>query len=535
MKLRLDFVSPLPPVRSGISDYSVDLLPHLRELADVRVLRLPDLPLDDGLAQRFGITAGAAVAGEDGRLPLYQMGNNRYHAAIWDLARERPGVMVLHDLVLHHYLLDRTVGHGDWEAYRSELESCHGWIGDRAARPVRWGAFGRAVQFELPANRSLVARQRGVLVHGRWSAERLREEDPRLAVRIVPMPIPLPPPASPERGREFRRVHGIPTDAPLLGSFGFQTPIKRTDIAIRALARPGLAAAHLLVAGELSAYANFEALAERLGVSGRVHVTGFLPFEELDAAIAAADLCLNLRYPSAGETSASLLRILAVGRAAIVSDYAELGELPRDIVFEVPLGDAEEEQFVAQVETAFAADRERLFEMGRRARRHIATAHDPERAARAMIEAIAELAEREPPGARPAAPPLRTSQATSRPRGEITIAGLESLAPGERGELQVTLRNDGPGTWLPSSEDPGGVIFEVQLWDGEEVDRWGGRPWLRLPREVAVGESYTASLTLRRPLGPVRLLIKPKIVAGGAYSTFGRWPFDRVLESGVPS
>mgnify|MGYP001586188674 FL=1 len=167
--MRLDYLSPLPPVRSGISDYSVDLLPHLSTRADVRVLRLPDLPLDPEVAARFAPVQASRV-GEEGRIPVYQMGNNRYHAAIFRLAMEHPGILVLHDLVLHHFLLDQTVGKGEFEPYRRVLTANHGWIGDAAAKPVRWGAFGQAAQFALPANRVLLRRQRGVVVHGHWAA-----------------------------------------------------------------------------------------------------------------------------------------------------------------------------------------------------------------------------------------------------------------------------------------------------------------------------------------------------------------------------
>ena len=113
MTLRLDYLSPLPPVRSGISDYSVDLLPHLAAHADVRVLRLPGQPIEPELEARWR-PAPAELAGQGGRIPLYHMGNNRYHEGVWNLARERPGVVVLHDLVLHHFLLDRTVGRGQF-------------------------------------------------------------------------------------------------------------------------------------------------------------------------------------------------------------------------------------------------------------------------------------------------------------------------------------------------------------------------------------------------------------------------------------
>ena len=528
MTLRLDYLSPLPPVRSGISDYSVDLLPHLSEVADVRVLRLPNLPLDEAIAARFRMVEPAERAGEDGRLPLYQMGNNRYHAAIYELALQRPGVVVLHDLVLHHALLDRTVGHDQWEPYRDELERDHGWIGDAAARPVRWGAFGQAAQFELPANRTLLECQRGVLVHGEWAAERLREEDPRLAVRVVPMPIPLPGEVEPQRGLAFRRAHGIPDDVPLLGSFGFQTPIKRTDVAIRALARPGLERVRLLVAGELSPYARFDDLAVACGVADRVHVTGYLPYEELDAAIAATDLCLNLRYPSAGETSASLLRIFAVGRPAVVSDFAEFGELPREFALAVPLGNEEEERFASLVADRLVHGREALAELGRLARAHVARRHAPERAAAEMVTAIAELERRQPPGgAAPRVAP-KSSATSTLPKMEIRVGPLEDWKPGERRRLSIEIVNAGDDVWLPSRESPGGVLFGVELWVGER-DEWLGRDWLEFGTPLEPGASHTAELVMRRPLEPAFLVVKPGVEVENRFVPFGTWRFEQWL------
>ena len=528
MTLRLDFLSPLPPVRSGIADYSVDLLPHLGAHADVRVLRLPDLELDAEVARRFEVAVAAERAGEDGRLPVYQMGNNRYHAAIWELGMERPGVVVLHDFVLHHFLLDRTVGHGAWEEYRAELTRCHGWIGDAVARPVRWGAFGKAGQFELPANRRLLERQRGVVVHGAWAAERLAEEDPRLRVRVVPMGIPLPREVSEEEGRAFRRARGIPERAPLLGSFGFQTPIKRTDVAIRALARPELATSHLLVAGELSPYAEFDVLAARLGVSARVHLLGYLPFAEMQAAIAATDLCLNLRYPSAGETSASLLRILALGRPVVVSDYGEFGELPSEVAIRVPLGEGEAESFASEVARRVRAGRDELVEMGRMARRHVAERHAPARAGAAMAAALAELAGGVPP--REAAPhvPPATSMATSRPRGEMRVLGAEDWPRGERRRLVVRLRNLGAGVWLPSREAPGGVILEPRLRVAGD-DAWRGREWLELRAPLAPGEAVELELRVRRPLAPALLELIPRVATAGGWRRFGDWRSELAL------
>src|SRR5690606_38529008 len=130
-------------------------------------------------------TAGSA------RIPLYQMGNNQHHLAVWEAALRVPGVLVLHDLVLHHFHLGRTVGKGDFAGYQAQLAADHGWVGQRVAAPVRWGAFGNAAQFALPARRTLLQRQRGVLVHSRWAADELREEEPDLRIAVIPMPVPL--------------------------------------------------------------------------------------------------------------------------------------------------------------------------------------------------------------------------------------------------------------------------------------------------------------------------------------------------------
>ena len=51
--LKIDFVSPLPPVRSGIADYSADLLPDLAQLCDLRVFRLSGQPISQELVDRW--------------------------------------------------------------------------------------------------------------------------------------------------------------------------------------------------------------------------------------------------------------------------------------------------------------------------------------------------------------------------------------------------------------------------------------------------------------------------------------------------
>lgn len=526
--MNLDYVSPLPPVRSGIADYSVDLLPHLAAVpdTDVRLIRLPDLPLDPRIERRWPM-APASKTGAGGRLPLYQMGNNRYHAGVLDLAMRLPGVLTLHDVVLHHLLQDLTLGRQEpssfWD-YKDRLTRDHGWIGEAAALAKRWNAWGNAPLFSLPAHRALLRRQRGVLVHSEWAASYLEEEDLGVPVRAVPMGVPLPPEADEAAGRALRERFGLPLDRPVIGSFGFQTPIKRTVSAVKALAAPGLEQVHLLIVGEAASVMDLEGEARRAGVAERVHVLGFVPFEDFEAAIAAVDLCLNLRYPSAGETSASLLRVLAAGRPAIVSDYAQFSDLPPEIALRVPLGDEEPEALAALLRELLSQPG-RLKEMGRAAREHVRLRHDPPLAARAVVEACRELAELEPPGdepgGRPELPPA-SSIGWWRLPGEIEVEGADPPWPeGERRRIRIRLRNTSGARWLSSRHGPGSisVVLKIQrdhLWDVIEEP-----PWLALPHDLAPGEEVWLETHIRRPLGPVFLSVEPHLVGGRSLSLLG--------------
>lgn len=549
----LDYVSPLPPVRSGIADYSVDLLPHLAGGAaggDVRVLGLPDQPVDPEVAERFSVVpaeearpaAGWAAAG--GRLPLYQMGNNRHHRAVQAMALERPGVLVLHDLVLHHLVSEETLGVRDFDAYRRRLTADHGWIGREASGPRAWGAEVEAMLFELPVHRTLLRRQRGVLVHNRWAAGRIAEEEPAVRVTVVPMGIPLPPPLETGSGRRLRRRFGVPEDAPVLGSFGFQTPIKRTAVAVRALADPALSRAHLLVVGEIPRRppgrgADLDGLldlARELGVADRVHETGFLPFEDFEAAIAACDLALNLRYPTAGETSASLLRVLALGRAAVVSDHAQFAELPGDVVVKVPLAGAslpadvgaypgDEVASLVRGVAGLLESPERLAAMGEAAREHVRRRHAPEDAARAVWDACREWDRARPPGDRPAAPPPPTSLTREALPGRLELdpgedGPLEPWPEGARRRIGVRLTNQGPARWLAAHRGPGGLALQVSLVTPDGEDLLAGRPWLPLPRDLAPGEAHRFEVELRRPPGSATLAFATRLLGGSEARAF---------------
>ncbi|MFP5288344.1 MAG: glycosyltransferase, partial [Thermoanaerobaculia bacterium] len=293
---------------------------------------------------------------------------------------------------------------------------------------------------------------------------------------------------------------------------------------------PGLEEVHLVIVGQAAPVMDLEGEARALGVAERVHVMGFVSFDDFEAAIAAVDLCLNLRYPTAGETSASLLRVLAAGRPAIVSDYAQFADLPPEIVLRVPLGD-EEPEALASMLRELLAHPGRLRAMGEAAREHVRVRHDPARAAAAVVEACRELGDRMPPGddpgGRPEVPPP-SSAAWGELPGEIKVEGADLPWPeGERRRLRIRLRNTGFARWLAGERGPGGVAVVVKLFTNQDLTRdlLAGRPWLALPHDLEPGEEAVFETDVRRPPGFAHLWIEPHLFGGLGFSKLGgpRW------------
>jgi len=491
------------------------------------VIRLPDQPVSPELEERWKPVAVAAT-GESGRLPLYQMGNNEYHESVMDVALERPGVMTLHDVILHHLLVEMTLGKALLDPYLERLVNDHGWVGEHAAAARRWGELGQAAMFSLPVHRTLLRRQRGILVHSRWAADRILDEDPQVQVRQIPMGIPLPPEAEHEQGLAFRRRLGIAPQTPLIGSMGFQTPIKRTDQVIAALGRPGMEEAHLLIAGEVSPVLDFASAAQAAGAANRVHTTGFLDFDEFEQAIAACDLCVNLRYPTAGETSASLLRVLAVGRPAIVSDYAHSAELPDEVVVKIPLGEGEVDELARRV-GSLLADKPRLREMSAAARRYIEHDHAPLRAAQAIVEACSELADLQPPGDLPPDPVPPSTLVWHQVSGDLDVEGSDPPWPeGEARRLRMRLTNHGPSRWLATGEGVGGVMIELE-WRRNPWDSPVKPEWIELPAEIGPGQSREFEIRVRRPIGAAMLIVEPHLQGVSGMNVLGGPKWVRFL------
>jgi glycosyltransferase involved in cell wall biosynthesis len=253
-----------------------------------------------------------------------------------------PGLVVLHDGQLHHARAHALLRHGRKLDYIAEFRDAHPGAPEDLAQFVIGGLQG-PVYYMWPLVSAVVRAARAVAVHNPRLADELREEFPeasidtiRMGVADAPHPSPLPAsgarePESPLPGDgERARVRGLAAGPLRFAAFGLVTQEKRIPQALRALAAVSKVApdARLTLVGGTTAHYDVRAEAEALGIADRVEITGYVPDEDLPAHLAAADVCICLRWPTARETSASWLRCLAAGKPTIVTDLTHLVDVP---------------------------------------------------------------------------------------------------------------------------------------------------------------------------------------------------------------
>ena len=339
--MRIAWFSPLPPMRSGISAYSVDLLPHLATehaidvFVDVSEHPRPT-PAEAGLEGIDSITISSAHdflwrhQRSHYDLIVYQMGNATCHDYMWPYVIRHPGLVVLHDGQLHHSRARRLLHLGRPDDYRVEFAYSHPDVRPAAAEYAVAGHPGMHYYF-YPMLRPVVERARLLAVHNARLAADLRATHPGTRIEVVTMGVPDPANGGESLPYEnIRRRHGIADSSLLLVAFGLQTPEKRITSVLHAMrATTSIAPdVHLLLVGQDVTHLDVLGEAERFGVADRVTMTGFVDDDSISDYLAAADVCLCLRWPSSRETSASWLRCLAAGRATIVTDLADLVDVP---------------------------------------------------------------------------------------------------------------------------------------------------------------------------------------------------------------
>ncbi|HEY1608146.1 MAG TPA: glycosyltransferase [Paraburkholderia sp.] len=388
-KPRLAFVSPLPPERTGIADYSAELLPALSEHYEIEVVvaqERVELPWLEGRTTVRDAAWLREHAGDVDRV-IYQVGNSPFHQHMLPLMHQVPGAVVLHDFYQSSLLAWLELHGGAGPVWTRALHEGHGYLAVRD----RFRDVNDA-RLRYPVSLGVLQAAQGIIFHSEYSRQLARTwYGPHAAscAEIIPL---LREPAKDGDRKAARAELGIADDAFVVCSFGFLDSTKQNDRLLRSWLSSELASdprCLLIFVGENHGGGYGTELLKTIEASGareRIRITGFAPAATFHGYLAAADAAVQLRMHSRGETSAAALDCMNYGLPLIVNANGALAEFDRDAVWMLP-EDFEDAALTQALEVLWR-EPERCRVIGERARQVIAERHAPEVCAQQYADAI---------------------------------------------------------------------------------------------------------------------------------------------------
>jgi glycosyltransferase involved in cell wall biosynthesis len=286
--------------------------------------------------------------------------------------------------VLHHLIAGITIGRGNGRGYLDAMERDYGVAG----RLLGLGVLDNLLPLiwetqpeRFPLAGTVLDLADGVIVHSRYVERGVRAAGYGGPLWRIPHPAWPDEPVSPA---------GVTGD-PLVGCFGYLNMNKRIPSLLEGFMllrqeRPG---ARLLLVGESAERFDLDRRLERLGIGGDALIReAWVSEERFWSLMAACDVLVNLRSPTMGETSGSVVRGLTLGKPMLVSDLGWFAELPDGVALRVPVDEYEVPTIAAALE--LAADRGD--ELGAAAREYVRREHDLGATADAYVAALEETA-----------------------------------------------------------------------------------------------------------------------------------------------
>lgn len=385
----LAYISPVQSAQSGIADYSAELLPELARHYDIEVIVAQDEPVTDpwllGNARLRSVEAFVAHAWRYDRV-LYHMGNSPYHQHMLDLLERVPGVVVLHDFFVGNIFRVREHSGSAPDGWGNALLMSHGWAALQQRAKTR---DEEALVDRWPCNLPILQRALGVIVHSELSRQLAAQwygndfaEDwaviPHLRKSIARM------------DREAARAAlGLQEGDVLVCSFGLVGSPKLNHRLLDAwLASPlaGDARCRLVFVGQAGGDYG-QQLQQRIRSSkGRVQITGWADEASYRRYLAAADIAVQIRGITRGETSGTVLDCMNAGLPTIVNANGSMAELPDDAVCKLQ-DDFADADLIAALQT-LRSDADKRAALGARAQAHLRTHHQPRACAAQYAQAI---------------------------------------------------------------------------------------------------------------------------------------------------
>lgn len=377
-KKRLAFFTPLSPARSGISLYSEELLPALSRFYDIDVV-IDESQSDISINEYYSVitTKDFLNAAERYERILYQMGNSIFHDYMHEILEIYPGIVCMHDFYLSNYFRYKETFAGNERLWSEQLLSSHGY---NALIQRAETNDDEKIMYQYPSNFNVLSNATAVIVHSdhsRTLAKKWYSNSRILDWERIPLLRAAP--ASLDK-KQARKELNIQDETILICSFGILDSSKLNHKLIEALSASVenfKSKVKMVFVGELGGnYKNtIDSLIKEHNLESVIEITGWASDTLYRQYLLAADIGVQLRALSRGETSAAVLDCMNYGLATIVNANGSMAELPDDKVIKLA-----DEFIISDLISAIdklCQDKKFRDELGNSAHLYISAEHSP--------------------------------------------------------------------------------------------------------------------------------------------------------------
>lgn len=391
-KPRLAVISPLPPEKTGVADYCADLIRLLIDYYEIELIteqKNIELPnhLCSKLKQRtlnwFKLNSNYYDR------VIYQIGNSPFHSDMFAMLQQYPGLVVLHDFYLSAMLAYEELTKRMPFIWAKTLYDSHGYCAllDRFTSKDL-----EQVKEYYPCNLPVLQSAKGIIAHSKYAqslAQNWYANDTTENWFTIPLLRKLPKKI--ERVNA-RKLLGISDNVFLVCSFGFLDSAKLNHILLDAWLKSQLShhkECKLVFVGENHGGEYGQQLIHAINQrdsENAISITGWASSNVYELYLQAADVSVQLRSSSRGETSGAILDAMSYGLAVIINANGSAAEYPRDAAWKLP-DQFEQAELTLALETLYA-NVEKRKQLGNGARDFVLEKHDPTLIAMQYIRAI---------------------------------------------------------------------------------------------------------------------------------------------------
>ena len=390
---RLAFLSPLPPEKSGISNYSKELLPELALYYDITIIvdqpKVEDILLNANFPIHDVLWFEANIKKLD-RI-LFQFGNSPFHKHMFSLLKKYSGVVVLHDFYLSSVANWMENSGYAPRFYTQSLYYSHGY---NALIFLKENGVDKT-KFNYPVNKEVLDNSIGVIVHSQYSIEKAKEyyvSSLDYKFSYIPQLRRLAKKTDYKDIIDIRKMLGFDKDDFLICSFGFLDETKLNHRLLKSFLNSSLSKdknCHLIFVGENHGgdYGkNISEMIKNSGLEGNIKITGFVNENIYLQYLSICDIAVQLRNLTRGETSRAVLDVLAFGLPLIINAHGPMAEYPENILIKLP-DEFDDDSLIKALEK-LKDDPKLRNNLGHLARKHIIEKHAPKKIANDYFNAI---------------------------------------------------------------------------------------------------------------------------------------------------